>query len=79
MEKQDQMREQNMNLHLFLQHLSESDDFLNEWIFVESTPIVEGEHNILSVWQDGTKGTFYDRKQDRRQSHVCGFGMHRQH
>ena len=31
MERQDQMREQNVNLHLHLQHLSEGDDFLNEW------------------------------------------------
>ena len=30
MEKQDQMQEQNMNLYLHLQHLSESGDFLKE-------------------------------------------------
>ena len=29
-QSEDQMRERNMNLHLHLQHLSESDDFLKE-------------------------------------------------
>lgn len=49
MERQDQMREQNVNLHLNLQYLSESDDFLNEWIFVESRPIAPGELTFAHV------------------------------
>ena len=58
MERQDQMREQNVNLHLHLQHLSEGDDFLNEWIFVESRPIAPGEHNVCPCGQMGLKEHF---------------------
>ena len=58
MERQDQMREQNVNLHLHLQHLSEGDDFLNEWIFVESSPIAPGEHNVCPCGQMGLKEHF---------------------
>lgn len=58
MERQDQMREQNVNLHLHLQHLSEGGDFLNDWIFVESRPIAPGEHNVCPCGQMGLKEHF---------------------
>ena len=34
-----------------MQHLSEEDDFKNEWVFVESRPIEQGEHNICPCGQ----------------------------
>ena len=33
-------REQEVNLQLHLQHLSEETDFKNEWMFVESRPVL---------------------------------------
>lgn len=58
MERQDQMREQNVNLNLHLQYLSEGDDFLNVWIFVESRPIAPGEHNVCPCGQMRLKEHF---------------------
>ena len=46
-------REQEVNLHLYLYHLSEGDDFQNEWMFMESRPIKRGEHNICPCGQTG--------------------------
>ena len=37
---------QNINLLLHLQHLSEDSTCKDEWIFVESRPIEQGEHDI---------------------------------
>lgn len=39
-------REQEVNLQLLLQHLSEETDFKNEWMFVESRPVLSGKHNV---------------------------------
>ena len=39
-------RDQDINLLLHLQHLSEEPDCTNEWMFVESRPIEAGEHCI---------------------------------
>ena len=44
-------RAQDMNLQLHLQHLSEEDDFQNEWMFVESKPIQPDEHNVCPCGQ----------------------------
>ena len=44
-------RKQEINLHLPLQHLSEEDDFQNEWMCVESRPIEQGEQNICPCSQ----------------------------
>ena len=44
-------REQDINLFLHLQHLSEEEDFQDEWMFVESRPIEADEHNICPCSQ----------------------------
>ena len=44
-------REQEINLQLHLQHLSESDDFQEEKQFVESRPIERGEHKVCHCGQ----------------------------
>ena len=44
-------REKDVNVYLHLQHLSEEDDFKNEWMFVESRPIQRGEHNVCPCCQ----------------------------
>ena len=38
--------EQEVNLQLHLLHLSEENDFQNEWMFVESRPIQPDEHEV---------------------------------
>ena len=46
------VREKDMNLFLHLQGLSEEkDDFKNEWMFVESRAIEEGQHNVCNCGQ----------------------------
>ena len=52
-------QEQEINLHLHLQHLSEEDDFQNEWMFVESKPIEQGEHNICPCGQTPILSFFF--------------------
>ena len=52
-------REQEVNLKLHLQHLSEEDDFQNEWKFVESRPIQPGEHNVCTCSQTPIKSYFF--------------------
>ena len=52
-------REQEVNLQLYLQHLGEEDDFKNEWIFVESRPIEQGEHNIGPCGQTPIQDYFF--------------------
>lgn len=80
MESEDQMqdvhggicREQNVNLHLHLQHLSEGDDFLNEWLFVESRPIAQREHNVCPCGQMGLKERFMiENKINGNRTFVC--------
>ena len=52
-------REKEVNLHLHLQHLSESEDFLNEWMFVESRPIQPGDYNVCPCGQSGIESYFF--------------------
>ena len=52
-------REQEINLHLHLQHLSESDDFQEEWQFVESRPIERGEHKVCPCGQAPIESYFF--------------------
>ena len=52
-------REQEVNLQYHLQHLSEEDDFKNEWVFVESRPIEQGEHNICPSGQTPIQSYFF--------------------
>ena len=51
--------EQEVNLFLHLQHLSEEEDFQNEWMFVESRPIEENEHKICPCGQTHIKSYFF--------------------
>ena len=51
--------EQDINLLLHLQHLSEESDCKAEWMFVESRPIKSGEHNICPCGQTGIKNYFF--------------------
>ena len=48
-----------VNLQHHLQHLSEEDDFKNEWVFVESRPIEQGEHNICPCGQTPVQSFFF--------------------
>ena len=52
-------REQDVNLHLHLQQLSEGDDFQNEWMFVESRPIEPGEHDVCPRGQTPIHSYFF--------------------
>ena len=52
-------REQEINLHLHLQHFSEEDDFQDEWMFVESRPIQSGEHNVCPCGQTPIHSFFF--------------------
>ena len=56
-------REQEVNLQLHLQYFSEENDFKNEWVFVESRPIEQGEHNICPCGETPIKSYFFYRKQ----------------
>ena len=51
--------EQDINLFLHLQHLSEEEDFQNEWMFVESRPIEANEHKICPCGQTGIQAYFF--------------------
>ena len=51
--------EQHINLFLHLQHLSEEEDFQNEWMFVESRPIEANEHKICPCGQTGIQAYFF--------------------
>ena len=51
--------EEDVNLLLHLQHLSEERDCKDEWMFVESRPIDVGEHNICPCGQTGIKNYFF--------------------
>ena len=42
-----------------LQHLSEEDDFQNEWMFVESRPIQPGEHNVFPCSKKPIQSYFF--------------------
>ena len=48
-----------MNLLLHLQRLSEEPECTNEWLFVESRPIDDGEHNICPCGQTGIDNYFF--------------------
>ena len=52
-------REQDANLQIHLQHLSEGDEIQNEWMFVESRPIEPGEHNICNCGQTEISSYFF--------------------
>ena len=52
-------REQEFNLYLYLQHLSEKDDFQDEWMFVESRRIQSGEHNVCPCDQTRIHSFFF--------------------
>ena len=52
-------REQDANLQLHLMHLNESDDFQDEWVFVESRPIQPGEHNVCPFGQTAIESYFF--------------------
>lgn len=52
-------REQEVNLQPHLQHLSEEDDFQNEWMFVESRPIQPGEHNVFPCSKTPIQSYFF--------------------
>ena len=51
--------EQDINVFLHLQHLSEEEDFQNEWMFVESRPIEANEHKICPCGQTGIQAYFF--------------------
>ena len=51
--------EQDINLFLHLQHLSEEEHFQNEWMFVESRPIEADEPNICPCGQTHIKSYFF--------------------
>ena len=48
-----------INLRLHLQHLSEEPDCKDEWMFVESRPIAKGEHHICPCGQTDIKAYFF--------------------
>ena len=52
-------REQNINLFLHLQHLSEEPDCKDEWMFVESRPIEENEPKICPCGQTDIQAYFF--------------------
>ena len=52
-------REQDMNLQLHLQHLSEEVDLQDEWMFVESRPIQSGAHNVCPCGQTPIHSFFF--------------------
>ena len=52
-------REQDINLFLHLQHLSEEEDFQGEWMFVESRPIEADKHNICPCGQTTIQAYFF--------------------
>ena len=52
-------REQDINLFLHLQHLSEEEDFQGEWMFVESRPIEADKHNICPCDQTTIQAYFF--------------------
>ena len=52
-------REQDLNLFLHLQHLSEEENFQGEWLFMESRPIEANEHNICPCGQKGIQAYFF--------------------
>ena len=52
-------REKDLNLYLHFQHLSEEDDFKNEWVFVESRPIQRGVHNVCPCGQTPLHSFFF--------------------
>jgi len=52
-------REQDANLKIHLQHLSESDEFQHEWVFVESRPVQPGEHIICNCGQPEITSYFF--------------------
>ena len=52
-------RDEDINLLLHLQHLSEESDCKDEWVFVESRPVEVGEHNICPCGQTGIKNYFF--------------------
>ena len=52
-------REQEVNLFLPLQHLSEEPDCKDEWMIVESRPIEENEHKICPCGQTHIKSNFF--------------------
>lgn len=52
-------REQEVNLQLHLLHLSEENDFQNEWIFVESRPTQPDEHDVCPCGQTPIHSYFF--------------------
>lgn len=52
-------QEHDINLQLHLQHLSEEPDCKDEWMFVESRPFEENEHNICPCGQIDIKAFFF--------------------
>ena len=52
-------REEDANLKIHLQHLSESSEFQNEWQLVEARPVQPGEGNICPCGQTELKNFFF--------------------
>ena len=52
-------REQDINLLLHLQHLSEEPDCQDEWMFVKSRPIDVGEQHICPCGQNNIKSYYF--------------------
>ena len=52
-------REQEINLFLHLQHLSEEPDCKDEWMFVESRPIKANEHHVCPCGQTDIQAYFF--------------------
>ena len=52
-------REQEVNLFLHLQHLSEEEDLQDEWMFVKSRPIEADELNICPCGQTSIQAYFF--------------------
>ena len=69
-------REQEINLFLDLQHLSEEPDCKDEWMFVESRPLETDEHNICPCGQIDIKAYFFSGKQNQWKSYLCGIYLH---
>lgn len=52
-------REQDINLFLHLQHLSEEEDFQGEWMFVQSRPNEADKHDICPCGQTTIQAYFF--------------------
>ena len=51
-------REREVNLYLYLQHVSKEENFKNEWQFVEFRPLEHGEHTVCPCGQTHIESYF---------------------